>query len=795
MGPIHALTVARRPGQFLPTMGTVRLWVAPAMAFVAGGMDRGYQTDFWHHLARGREIVGQGGIVDADLFTFTLSGHLLRDNNWLSQVMYYRLFAWGGLAGVQLANALLLAAAMAVLVRLCRRASGSGPAASAAGVIVFLGIWQLLLIRPQTLSLLLFGLIYSVLSEADASRAGICGDQHGPFSSEIEWRHVSRASRPCLWHGPKSCDSSRLERNAHGRDARDTAAGIGARADQIVEAQSAPAAIAVGSHFARWRFLVIVPLLTALWANLHGGFPIGLVLIGAFTAGAIVEWRMQTRRDNPSIAWSADAFPWPLALCFAASIAATLLNPYGWRVYQYVGSITSTAAGRHIEEWLPPTLHSGVGLMFWASVPVLAGLFLIARRRPTIRQMVMILCFLPLACRSVRMVAWWFLAMAPIIATLLRATFPSPGTPGEGKVGVDGVETRGRTPTPTLSRGIGRGSGAAPAQQTLEYDGGSFSLRPARPSFAGGSLAAVLLAICVLSLPQMGRYNPLFGSVRSANRMEDNLRRVSRVLNGAPADGRVFSRLEWGEYLDWSLGPCHRVFMDGRIEAYSDGHWQEYCTVTSAATGWQDVLDRYQVNWLLLDSTYHHRLLRAVRYSARWKQAAASGPAILFARHIELAQPIRPHTNSPFAQKGCWQFREDYSNLADSRYTTGSGSPNTVPNLSGYQLSGSLGSPGRECGTFPVPQGRYGCDAAPRPIRRGHWRKPSLLWTKTPSRVMASARWNSPTGPCLTPISRPSAPPCPTTPSPNSTPGGTASASSGSKSKGICAFSPTAPAT
>ncbi|MDB5291287.1 MAG: hypothetical protein JWL69_2528 [Phycisphaerales bacterium] len=497
--------------------------VAPVLAFVAASMDRGYQTDFWHHLARGREIVRQGIVVDADAFTFTAGGHLLRDANWLTQVGYYRLFEWGGLPLTQFVNALILAATMAVLFRLCRRVSGSSAAAMAVGVFVFLGLWQLFLIRPQTLSLLLFVIVLGVLHEA----------KHRP------------------------------------------------------------------------RLLFVPPIVMTLWANVHGGFPIGLVLIGAFAMAAVIETLVQRWAKNWGTSLSqsrnvtADTSTKFRAigagisrtpaliyvLCLAGSIAATLLNPYGWTVYQYVGDIAHTAAARHVEEWLPPTVDLWIGKAFWASIVGVVLLYVTARRWPTVREVCLIVCFLPLAGRSMRMVAWWLLAIAPIIAELLSAT-------------------------------VLRNSEA----------------QPARRSLVPAAILALLLGVSVMSLPWLDRYNPLFAGLRSPHRTEADLRAVCEQGLAGPSASRVFARLEWGEYLDWSLGPRRRVFMDGRIEAFSDPQWKEYCTVTSGAAGWERVLDGYGIDCLMLDTTYHSRLLLKVRRSGIWRETCVAGPAVLFVR-------------------------------------------------------------------------------------------------------------------------------------------------------------------
>lgn len=488
-------------------MDGVRRWSAPALAFIAAGMDRGYQTDFWHHLARGREIVRHAALVDADPFTFTLAGRALRDNNWLTQVIYYRLYHWGGLNLVQLANALALASTIALVERLCRRASGAPKAAAVVAVLSFLGLWQLFLIRPQTLSFSLFVLMYFVLSASEK----------------------------------------------------------------------------------RGHLLLIAPVLMALWANLHGGFPIGLVLVAAFAGAAFLENWIGRNAPGSNSSQSSRSHVQPMAFCLAACIAATCLNPYSWRVYQYVGSVTTIASGRHIQEWLPPGFDSWVGGFFWASVIALAVLYGIARRRPTVLETLLIICFLPLACRSVRMTGWWLLAMGPTFASLLSSFMGCPKP-------VDLIERNATRPTISVC-----------------------------------SLAMILACVCILSVPELERINPLFGAVRSPRRTETDLGSIADKLS-RDGGGRVYSRLEWGEYLDWSLGPTHRVFMDGRIEAYSDGLWQQYCTVASGAPGWEAILQRHEVSELLLDTGYHRRLLAAVRASGRWHEVDRAGPAVAFVR-------------------------------------------------------------------------------------------------------------------------------------------------------------------
>src|SRR5437588_13014163 len=121
----------------LPTPAWTRALLAPALVFIATTVDRSYNTDFWHHLARGRAMAEQGALVDHDLFTYTVAGKPFQDNNWLSQLAFYGLYCLGGFPLVQTVNSLVLALTVGGLVYLCWRKSRSVFLSIALGVFAF----------------------------------------------------------------------------------------------------------------------------------------------------------------------------------------------------------------------------------------------------------------------------------------------------------------------------------------------------------------------------------------------------------------------------------------------------------------------------------------------------------------------------------------------------------------------------------------------------------------------------------------------------------------------------------
>ncbi|HZV04106.1 MAG TPA: hypothetical protein VE999_03360 [Gemmataceae bacterium] len=482
-----------------PTDRWTRFLLAPALVFIATLADRNYQTDLWHHLARGRAIVTEGRLLDEDRFTYTVNGQPLQDVNWGWQVLFYRLYTVGGLSLVQTVNSAILAVMTAVLVVLAWRRSGSLIAAGTAGIFAFFGLWQLLVIRPQTLSLLLFVLLYGFLEEAGRRR---------------------------------------------------------------------------------W-LLLVPPLIMMVWVNVHGGFPIGLVLIGGYVAAhAIEQWLAGPQRKQGELS------SW--LLCLPCSVAATLVNPYGWRVYEYVARTSKAASGRHIDEWLPPSLDLLTGKIWALSLLLLLIGFAFSRRRPTVREICVLCCFLPLACGSVRMVAWWLLICTPILAAQLTDLWP----------------------------------------RLRQYD-----LSDDQPSFGNVLACGVLVFVMVLSLPWLEAFNPVLSRPERSHRTETDLQALADRLRAEGREGRIFTRFAWGEYMAWSLSPHFTVFMDGRIEIIPDEVWQQDGAVTRGRADWQEILDTYDVDYLVLDASgYHHDLLPLVESSCVWRQVCRCGDAVLFVR-------------------------------------------------------------------------------------------------------------------------------------------------------------------
>jgi hypothetical protein len=253
------------------------------------------------------------------------------------------------------------------------------------------------------------------------------------------------------------------------------------------------------------------------------------------------------------------------------------------------------------------------GCALAASIALAIALVVPSRRGLVAKDVCLLACFAVPACLSTRMTVWWFLASAPVLARLAAACIPR----------------RSAEPLP---------NGATP--------------------FAAAALATIVVA-ALLSVPWLERYHPAMGALRPARRTEADLQALAdQLLHGGATPSRVFTRLEWANFLTWSAPARASVFAEGRIELYPDDTWRQYLAVSAGGPGWERVLDRYGVDYLLLDDAYHRPLIDRVEQSPRWSRQSRAGSAILFARRAgtgpdaPATPPATPLAAPPSAPSG-----------------------------------------------------------------------------------------------------------------------------------------------
>lgn len=84
--------------------------------------------------------------------------------------------------------------------------------------------------------------------------------------------------------------------------------------------------------------LFLLPAMMVLWTNLHGGFLLGFPIVGIFCAAALL------RRDWVDFR--------NYAVAGIGCVAAVLINPYGWHIYDGLTATLGHFVQAYITEWL-----------------------------------------------------------------------------------------------------------------------------------------------------------------------------------------------------------------------------------------------------------------------------------------------------------------------------------------------------------------------------------------------------------------------------------------------------------
>ena len=134
-----------------------------------------------------------------------------------------------------------------------------------------------------------------------------------------------------------------------------------------------------GVRLAGWRSRAfwLLPLLTALWANMHSGYLTGIALLGAYVVGEAMQRRL-AQPDETTLAWPQIG---QLAGVTALSLLAALINPRGLDLVLFpLGTLGSDAIQSNIVEWYSPDFHL-VYFWFFGGMMALGVVSLVFSRR------------------------------------------------------------------------------------------------------------------------------------------------------------------------------------------------------------------------------------------------------------------------------------------------------------------------------------------------------------------------------------------------------------------------------
>ena len=105
--------------------------------------------------------------------------------------------------------------------------------------------------------------------------------------------------------------------------------------------------------------LWLLPLLMVVWVNSHGGYVIGIALLGLFTVCEWASYWINFRRQPSQKKYLAR-----LAQVACATVTASLINPSIFERWIYPFQVLGMSANEYIAEWQSPNFHE-LGAKFY----------------------------------------------------------------------------------------------------------------------------------------------------------------------------------------------------------------------------------------------------------------------------------------------------------------------------------------------------------------------------------------------------------------------------------------------
>jgi len=300
---------------------------------------------------------------------------------------------------------------------------------------------------------------------------------------------------------------------------------------------------------------ILLPLF-ALWANLHGGFIWGILLLLAATVGAWLD-RLFGLPDSLSARKNKRLFLFSLL-----AAAAVLFNPNGAALWKLPFHTVDVSLA-FIQEWLSPNFHHvGVHPFLWMIFLTLFA-FALSAKAVSFSDLLKFSGFAYMAFVSQRNLAPFAIVAAPILSRALA----------------DAWEMRKDSPLGDFLLRLGDSA-----------DGKEIA--PLAATLLNAALILLLLGaafgrLYLLSLP--ARVNAGYP-----------LDAVAWLKENRP-QGRLFNPYNWGGYLLWTL-PEYPVFIDGRADLYGDEIISQWWDVTEGGEEAWKILDAWDVRLILLDA-------------------------------------------------------------------------------------------------------------------------------------------------------------------------------------------------
>jgi hypothetical protein len=295
----------------------------------------------------------------------------------------------------------------------------------------------------------------------------------------------------------------------------------------------------------RLVWLWTIPVLFAVWVNVHGGVLAGVGVLSLWILGLLVDSQRGTSFSTRFYLVLATAIRAPAL----ASGLALLVNPYGAGLVRFLLR-TATLPRPEISEWTALGLRSMAGFLYLALVATACWALAFSRRGKSASGLLV-------------------LGATAVITAISNRHFP----------------------LFALAVMVVGGEHIAAAWDRM---------MPAGWVRLGESAWLAVLSM-VLSVVLAASALPRFGCIRIEASHFPFPARVVELLRQSGVRGNMAVTFDWGEYVLWHLGPKVKVSIDGRRETvYSDASYQQSVDFAQGTGDWYALLKDGRTDLVLL---------------------------------------------------------------------------------------------------------------------------------------------------------------------------------------------------
>ncbi len=364
-------------------------------------------------------------------------------------------------------------------------------------------------------------------------------------------------------------------------------------------------------------FWIVLPLLFALWANLHGSFAVGLMVIACHAIGvtSVSAWQHRSFQDVVGDA-KVRNWVWMAELC----VAATLLNPYGVDLLIETARFGRNPNLRDVLEWHSLSLVDFEGIQFLFAVAITLFIVRFSRRPFHPAEVILMGVLTFLMASTVRMIGWlapiWTISMMPHLTDIWKRIEPS---------AIAWFESMRGEPDTTLEG---------------EEEGESLVWNPPPHTY---TLIAGLVCWCAFALSPVSQ-DILGAKPRPLSQVlsKGTPSGVTEFLTENPPEGMVWGPQWWGDWLAWDGPEQMQVFMTTTLHLAPHHVWRDYMRIAHADPGWQLALDRYAVKTIVMDKELQPVMHRAVRRSANWTKIYEDDRGVIYRRSHLVVPDLEP---------------------------------------------------------------------------------------------------------------------------------------------------------